>query len=387
MKYILRALAMSQFHILYVVSLLMDMSVAGATFAISRRAAELGASAMELGLLGSVWLGAYTMLSLVSGRVSDRVGRRQVALTGAAVAAVIVFACAFVTGVKPLLALTAVFGAGIGCYWPSIIAWLGDGASGSRLMHRLTRFGIAWNIGLLLGFAQTGWLFQRDPRLAFYVAGASMAAIVALLFLRAPAAANAGNNDRPEDVTQVPKGRGFRKTAWLANFGLNLATGGAIALFPQLATSLGIAPNVHGALLALGRAAALAMFFALHAWSYWRARLWPLWIAQLLAAAGVASVAWGGSAAAFAAAFVVMGAVSGYTYQTSILFTLEEISEKGKGGGFHEAIVGGGMFAGPILAGWAGGFSMRAPYVFCAGALVALVGVQLVLVFWKRKHL
>jgi hypothetical protein len=36
---------MSQVHILYLVSLLMDMSVAGVTFAISRRAAELGASA------------------------------------------------------------------------------------------------------------------------------------------------------------------------------------------------------------------------------------------------------------------------------------------------------------------------------------------------------
>ena len=50
---------MNQLQILYLVSLLMDMSVAGVTFAISRRAAELGASASELGWLGAVWIGIY----------------------------------------------------------------------------------------------------------------------------------------------------------------------------------------------------------------------------------------------------------------------------------------------------------------------------------------
>ena len=38
---------MSQLQILYLLSLLMDMSVAGVSFAITRRAAELAASAPE----------------------------------------------------------------------------------------------------------------------------------------------------------------------------------------------------------------------------------------------------------------------------------------------------------------------------------------------------
>ena len=52
---------MSQLQILYFVSLLMDLSVAGVTFAFSRRAAELGASAAQLGWLGAVWIGVYAM--------------------------------------------------------------------------------------------------------------------------------------------------------------------------------------------------------------------------------------------------------------------------------------------------------------------------------------
>ena len=65
---------MNQLPILYLVSLLMDMSVAAVIFAISRRAAELGASASDLGWLGAVWIGLYAVLALVTGRVSDRVG-------------------------------------------------------------------------------------------------------------------------------------------------------------------------------------------------------------------------------------------------------------------------------------------------------------------------
>jgi MFS family permease len=88
----------------------------------------------------------------------------------------------------------------------------------------------------------------------------------------------------------------------------------------------------------------------------------------------------------FAVAFALAGAVSGYTYQASIFFTLEEVSEKGKGSGFHEAIIGFGMAAGPLLAGWVGNAtSMRSPYFFCAGAVALLVVTQIVLVFARRN--
>ena len=68
---------MSQLPILYVVSLLMDLSVAGVTFAISRRAAELGASASQLGWLGAVWIGVYAMLALLTGPVLRPYGSPQ----------------------------------------------------------------------------------------------------------------------------------------------------------------------------------------------------------------------------------------------------------------------------------------------------------------------
>ena len=67
--------------------------------------------------------------------------------------------------------------------------------------------------------------------------------------------------------------------------------------------------------------------------------------------------------------------------------TLEEMTEKGKGSGFHEAMVGSGMFFGPVLAGWVGIHdSLRAPYFFCAAVLAALIVLQMALVASRRRQ-
>src|SRR5882724_6270837 len=377
---------MSQLQILYLVSLLMDMSVAGVTFAISRRAAELGASASELGWLGAVWIGAYAILALVTGRFSDRFGRRKLAITGCVVSICMALACSLTTRIDLLLVLSGLFGCGVACFWPSIIAWLGEGLDGHKLAARLTAFGVAWNIGLLLGFALTGFLFKHGPKLAFYAPASFISFIAVLLLLPTRQPTGGDGSERNEPIVDIPKDRGFRKTAWLANFATNFALGGTAALFPQLATHLGIGADVHGALLAAGRGAALAAFVPLQLLTFWRTRLWPLWVAQLGCAASLVWIGLANATWMFAAAWIIGGVVSGYAYQASIYFTLEEMTEKGKGSGFHEAVIGSGMFVGPVLAGWVGGHhSLRAPYFFCAAVLVVLIVVQMALV-WARRH-
>jgi MFS family permease len=376
---------MNQLYILYAVSLLMDLSVAGTTFAIARRAAELGADAATLGVLGAAWVLPYALLALVSGRLSDRLGRRRVALVTPVLATTMAVACAFTTRVPLLIVLMVGYGVGIGFFWPVIIAWISDGASGAALHRRLTFFSMAWNFGLLIGFALTGYVFQFWPRAAFYVSATATALVGLLLLL--PARMPAAERVDAKPVTKVPTGRGFRKTAWLANFAVLLAGGGVTAIFPQLATSLGIHAGLHGALLALSRAAALAMLLSLETLMFWRTRLWPLWAAQAGAAAAILLVAFGSHVALLVGAFLVIGAVTGYMYQASIYFTQDEMADKGKGAGYHEAVAAAGIFTGPIVAGGVGNVTghLRAPYLFCAGILVVFVLVQIAVVAWRRK--
>lgn len=363
----------------------MDMSVAGLMFAISRRAAELGASAGALGLLGATWPVPYIIASLISGRLSDRIGRRNIAVIGSVVACIITFACARTTNIPLLIGLTAVFGLGIGFFWPPIIAWISDGPRGAALHKRLTRFGVAWNIGLLLGFALTGWVFRRWPQLAFDIPTLGLGVIIILLLL--PARPHHTEEENTFELPAVPAGRGFRKTAWFANFGVRLANAGVAALFPQLATRLDIAADAHGGLLALINGTAMLMIAAMQVFTFWHTRLWPLWLAQALCALAAAAIGVGNGMGVFLLAFALIGVVSGYSYQASIFFTLQEMTEKGKGSGLHEAFLAGGLLTGPLLAGWAGNaFGLRAPYFFCATALLVVVALQVVVVILRRRE-
>jgi MFS family permease len=392
---------MNQLYILYLAALLMDMSVAGLTFAISRRAAELGATSSELGWLGAVWIGVYGALALVMGHVADRIGRRKLAAFGCLFASGMTLICSFTTRVPLLLLFSAGIGAGIACFWPSIIAWLGEGLNGAQLAKRLTTFGVVWNTGLLLGFGSTGVIFRHGPQLAFYASAGVILVIAGLLLVDTtpwerrprhdsenPAEPVAAGTPLPQ-VDHIPKGRGFRKTAWLALFATNFALNGTSAMFPQLAIHLGIGADVHGALLAAGRGAALAAFVALQFLMFWRMprhALSGLWVAQLCCVASIVWIGFAHAAWMFAAAWIIGGAVSGYTYQASIYFTLEEMIEKGKGSGFHEAMVGSGMFFGPVLAGWVGSnHSLRAPYFFCGAVLASCIVLQMATVVWRRK--
>jgi predicted MFS family arabinose efflux permease len=219
----------------------------------------------------------------------------------------------------------------------------------------------------------------------FFLASGSVALIVVLLSLPVPAAPKpVVMRDEPAPAP-VPKGRGFRKTSWMANFGMTFTFFGTVALFPQLATRLGIDADVHGVLLALWRLGAFFMFLIVPHLHFWQTRLWPVWAAQAISVGavvvfGLASQPW-----AFALALFVGGLMLGFNYQCSIFFTLTEMTEKAKGSGVHEATLGAGMCLGPVLAGAVGDkFSLRAPYLFCAGFLLFWIGMQMAIVAWRR---
>jgi MFS family permease len=380
-------LPISQLRLLYLIAALLDLSVSSTTFAISRRAAELEATALQLGLLGSIWLGVYALCAPISGHFSDRMSRRWMALFGSSLAALSTLACAFTTNIPWLLFLTSVMGIGVGIFWPPIISWVGEGLSGPALAMRMSRFSVSWNVGMFTGFYLSGSLFEIGPAFAICLSAGTLVLIALLLLVPVPSEDQSQSAATIPALTRIPKGRGFRKTAWLSNFAMLFAVTGTLALFPQMATSLGIRPKLHGELLVFHRMAALGVAILWPHVRFWQTRLWPLWIAECICALGVLGVGFGLNVWEFGAALVACGAMLGFNYQASLFFTLEEMSDKGKGSGIHEAMLGAGAFFGPAMAGWVGqhSASLRAPYFFCAASVVFWIAVQMAIVVWRRS--
>ena len=274
-------------------------------------------------------------LVLVTGRVSDQVGRCKLAIIGYLITSSMTLICSLTARVPLLLLIQR----------------------GDRRRHRLLlavdhrvvprrsdRCATSETVDHVRGGMEHGspsWLrLHRShlpalAHLAFYGSAGVTLLIAALLLFPARFVVTPEGSTFCATLSTIPAALGdFRNTAWLALFGTNFALDGTSALFPQLATHLGIGADVHGGLLALGRGAALTSVVALQLSMFWRSQLWPLWVAQLLCAASILVIWLANAIWMFALAWMVGGAVSGCTYQASITLRLRKWPQRARAAAF-----------------------------------------------------
>ncbi|MFA6563492.1 MAG: MFS transporter [Verrucomicrobiia bacterium] len=370
----------------YVLALLVDMCVmATLFFAVPRRAADAGMDAVGLGWLSGVFFVAYAVVSPLAGKLSDRFGRKRFMVGGMMVAGALMWACAYEMRFAVLLALCGAAGAAAALFWPTLIAWFGEGRRGAGLVRVLGIYCISWNIGLGIGSVGSGKLYEADPWWSFAVFGTITLAAPLLLLLRTRAASGHDN------AMPVPVGRAtalrLMWAGWLANLTVLLGFGAVQAMFPQLATHLGVSPSLHGQLFGASRGAAVVAFLIM-GWTHaWHHRTWPLVAGYVAGVAGALAIALTSSVPLFFAGFVVLGFVNGAVYLASIFYAMEAFEGKAAGAGWTEMILGAGSFLGPVAAGFVGdAWGLRAPYYFAAVLFVAGLIVQLGLAFTGRRR-
>ena len=132
----------------------------------------------------------------------------------------------------------------------------------------------------------------------------------------------------------------------------------------------------------------MAVFIYARYGQRWQYKLWPLLLVQGGAAAASLVVASTQNVGAFAAAFVMLGINAGLAYVSALFYALHGRQEgKGRSSGFHEAVVGSGVFMGPLVGGLVAQYvNVRAPFVVCAGVLLLATAVQLVLTARGRRR-
>jgi MFS family permease len=76
----------------------------------------------------------------------------------------------------------------------------------------------------------------------------------------------------------------------------------------------------------------------------------------------------------FGVAFAVAGMGAGVTYVSSLYYSLEgHAVSRGARAGIHEAVLGSGVFLGPLFGGFVAEiFGLRAPYIMSALVFVAV---------------
>lgn len=170
--------------LLLVVALLnyLDRQIIFAVFPLLK--SDLQLSDFQLGLLGTVFLWVYGLLSPISGFLADRFGRVRIILLSLLIWSVVTWLTGHVRSFNELLVTRALMGLSEACYIPAALALITDYHAKGRLSLATGIHTSGIYAGIVLGGVWGGWMGERYGwRLAFTVLGVVGVGYTGLLYL------------------------------------------------------------------------------------------------------------------------------------------------------------------------------------------------------------
>jgi len=154
------------------------------------------------------------------------------------------------------------------------------------------------------------------------------------------------SSEHPQPPTMA---KAFLRMAWLANPFAYVGINTLIAVMPGIALRLGLSTTVAGFCASVWCFSRLGAFFGLWLWSGWHYRFRWLLLAYLGLVGSFVAALLAPSIAVLVGAQLVFGAAAGLIYYSSLFYSMDLSESKGEHGGFHEAAIGVGNFAGPAV--------------------------------------
>jgi len=343
---------------------------------------RFGAGPLELGALGTVGAGIYSISCLGSGFLVDRLGFRRVILISCVFLGLIFPVIIFVNRLRYLFLLVAASSIGLSLFWPAIQRWLGEGRRFHDLRRKIGSFNICLIGGIMLGNLICGEVFVLNERGPYLLSTLFVVAVI-IIFLGAgrgkdAAAGRPGTEDYPaEGEKHIP---GFIYIGWIANFAVWFAIGAAEFLFPKLAIELGLSARTLAFLIAMIPLGEIVIFFFLRRTHLWHYNFRHLLIFQLAGIAGLLLIYLGGSRLLFGGGLLLVGCCAGMCYFSSLFYSLHRQKSKGRKSGFHESFLGLGVALGPIAGGVAArGGDLKAPYLLCVAVFLICIFFQAII--------
>lgn len=347
--------------------------------AVPVRAVEFGASSTQLALLQAAATIPYVLNSLFVGPLADRWSKSLLARVGCLVAALACAWTAHAPGLAMLFVGAPLLGIGSSIFWPPVQGGIGAESDPRRMERALGTFNVMWSLGKAIGFAVAGKMVDDlGHAWVLWISAASALAILPLY----PSDIPASREPLPEE--EAPRGRAaFRSMAYVANFaafgvGATLQNQFFKYLKASVTTSAVSLETYFGLFLGAVFLAQTAMFFLLQRGAGWTYRRWPLYGAQLLSAGALAAIAFLRDPLPLLLAAPLVGVGIGFTYASSIYYSLHGPSDHGRYAGLHEAVLGAGSFVVPLLGGALADLSgdLRSPYLLAALVSAASLAPQ-----------
>jgi len=353
----------------------MDFNFDLVTLAIPLLAISLGASSWQLGLLGASQRLLYIPVCPLSGRFSDRWGRKGLAISGSILFGVTCLSLTRIRSVTGIAWLVPCIGVTLGLFWPALQGWLSDQGESHLLRRSTSLFNLFWSTGSMLGMVLAGLLMRYSQRLPFYLA-AGVAMSIVLLLAKTDTKKRHLQSFSPEldsnHVSDSPWNDAQRRAALTSLFLAFLVIGGVTTQFPKLATQLGYSTTLIGFTMGF-----LPLFRTLGFLVFDRSKASPdisapLNSVKLILMAAMTVLVLTRTVIWFMVAFALLGFVYAAIFSFSQYLCLKNPARAGRRIGYHESLMLGGIVLGSILSGFlAENFGFRVAF----GSGILLSGV------------
>lgn len=336
----------------------------------------MGASQIELGIIGSAAPLINLPMSFVTGRMSDRFGRKPLIAASSLLYAMAYISYSASPSPLHLVGVKLLEGLATALLWPPVEALLADNAMVEG--HALaSNFGASWSLGTALGALIASWVIgtgrYRDPLLpaATVSLAFSMATLAVISDKRAGLKSEAGRG-----IAERSSPSPLRyESVWLAAFLYAFCQGIVFALYPPFAKNMGVPTFVIGLAitsLMMGRTLVFILFRRIKARFKMIAMTGSAVIGLAALPLSLSVEPW-----VILPLALTFGLGLGLVYSASIMIALSvDGANRGKYAGLFEGSIGAGYLLGPLIGGSIAQVTLQGPYVICsAGALVSLLSI------------
>ena len=361
--------------------------------------AERHTESWYLGVVGAGLSLSSGIGSILGGWLANRFDGRKVFITGASTMSLSIAACGW--GDPTSLGFLAgywLLGVGLGFLYPPLVGWLNQGvdahANRSGVSRTLILFCVAWNLGMMCGQLTAGSLFSFGANWTYgtaFVVSLLNVTVAVIAARRVLPIVSLTVDRTPEEHHTAEVATAFKRLSWIANLGGMFGGSMVLHLLPDLAVTIGVAPDDHGKLLALWRAVIIATYLVMYRLTFWHYSLSASLTSQLLAAVGLVIISQAGSSVTLLIGLTLLGQLVGYNYFSGLFYSTVGSAHESRAlaAGIHEATLAIGMAVGTIVGGVLGSVvNVRIPYQLAAAVLLVMVVVQLIAWrIWVRNDL
>jgi len=338
-------------RVLYATIFLSATGLGTTTFLLPVYAASIGASYVDLGLLGAVGNIVYTVFTLTTGLLLDRFERLRLYTVYAFMGALILGFFTLADNIPRLVFARALMGVASASFWVSASTLTADISPPERLTQSMGRYNLSWITGFAIGPYLGGLVSSNLGFNTLFLCTASLmvaSGLLSQLMLRPRLSLR--NRSGSEGLSLAP----FRRlsAAYLTLLPFTMVLGIYMAIVPGHLSLEGLTASTVGLLITMTNVARGLTFVNVERFVAWGARR-SVALASALLVSGMLVFSYSTGLAGYASALALYGVAAGIMTPVVLDYIAKrcEPGSLGAAMGLHEGVYGVGMFIGPIAGG------------------------------------